>query len=393
VRERTAELTEVNEALAVAKRKADEANLDKTRFLAAASHDVLQPLNAARLYATSLVEREMASPEAKLVRNIDASLEAVEEILNVLIEISRLDAGRLEPDITVFPLSDVFERLDVEFSPLAREKGLALRILPTRLWVSSDRRLLRRVLQNLVSNAIKYTATGKVLVGVRRHGNKLTIEVCDTGPGIPTGKRSLIFKEFERLEETAHSVRGLGLGLAIVERIGKVLGHAIDMQSVPGRGSTFTVELSQAEARPAADTTAIATPTAGRIAGLKVLCIDNEPDVLNGMQALLEGWGCIAMTAQNAAEAIEQLRRTGDVPEIILADFHLDSGTGLEAVATLQAATKVRAPVIVISADHSAELQREVRTRGFTLLRKPLKAAALRALMYQLTLQRAVAAE
>ena len=393
VRERTAELTEVNEALAVAKRKADEANLDKTRFLAAASHDVLQPLNAARLYATSLVERQMAPPEAKLVRNIDASLEAVEEILNVLIEISRLDAGRLEPDITVFALSDVFERLEVEFSPLAREKGLALHILPTRLWVSSDRRLLRRVLQNLVSNAIKYTTKGKVLVGVRRHGNRLTVEVRDTGPGIPKGKRSLIFKEFERLEETAHSVRGLGLGLAIVERIGKVLGHAIDMQSVPGRGSMFSVELPQADARPAADAVTISTPTAGRIAGLRVLCIDNEPDVLNGMQALLEGWGCIAMVAQNAAEAVEQLRRSGEVPEIILADFHLDSGTGLEAVAALHAATKIQAPVIIITADHSAELQREVRTRGYTLLRKPLKAAALRAVMYQLTLQRAVAAE
>jgi len=393
VRERTAELTEVNEALAVAKRKADEANLDKTRFLAAASHDVLQPLNAARLYATSLVERQMAPPEAKLVRNIDASLEAVEEILNVLIEISRLDAGRLEPDITVFALSDVFERLEVEFSPLAREKGLALHILPTRLWVSSDRRLLRRVLQNLVSNAIKYTTKGKVLVGVRRHGNRLTVEVRDTGPGIPKGKRSLIFKEFERLEETAHSVRGLGLGLAIVERIGKVLGHAIDMQSVPGRGSMFSVELPQADARPAADAVTISTPTAGRIAGLRVLCVDNEPDVLNGMQALLEGWGCIAMVAQNAAEAVEQLRRSGEVPEIILADFHLDSGTGLEAVAALHAATKIQAPVIIITADHSAELQREVRTRGYTLLRKPLKAAALRAVMYQLTLQRAVAAE
>ena len=176
----------------------------------------------------------MPGPEAKLVRNIDASLEAVEEILNVLIEISRLDAGRLEPDITVFALSDVFERLEVEFSPLAREKGLELRIVPTRLWVSSDRRLLRRVLQNLVSNAIKYTAKGKVLVGVRRHGNKLSVQVGDTGPGIPKGKRSLIFKEFERLEETAHSVRGLGLGLAIVERIGKVLDHAIDMRSVLG---------------------------------------------------------------------------------------------------------------------------------------------------------------
>jgi Na+/proline symporter/signal transduction histidine kinase/ActR/RegA family two-component response regulator len=393
VRERTAELTEVNQALAVAKGKADEANLDKTRFLAAASHDVLQPLNAARLYATSLVERSMPSPEAKLVRNIDASLEAVEEILNVLIEISRLDAGRLEPDITVFALSDVFERLEVEFSPLAREKGLELLIVPTRLWVSSDRRLLRRVLQNLVSNAIKYTAKGKVLVGVRRHGEKLSVQVGDTGPGIPKGKRSLIFKEFERLEETAHSVRGLGLGLAIVERIGKVLDHAIDMRSVLGRGSLFSVELPQAAPRAATDQAMIAAPTAGRIAGLKVLCIDNEPDVLNGMQALLEGWGCVTQTAQNAVEAIDQLRRTGDMPDIVLADFHLDGGTGLEAVAAVHSAVQSQIPVIVITADHSAEVQREIRKLGYALLRKPLKAAALRALMYQLTLQRAVAAE
>ena len=394
VRERTAELTEVNEALAVAKGKADEANLDKTRFLAAASHDVLQPLNAARLYATSLVERQMPSPEAKLVRNIDASLDAVEEILNVLIEISRLDAGGLEPDITVFALNDVFERLEVEFSPLAREKGLDLRIVPTRVWVSSDRRLLRRVLQNLVSNAIKYTPKGKVLVGVRRRGKKLTVEVRDTGPGIPKTKRVIIFKEFERLQETAHSVRGLGLGLAIVERIGKVLDHAIDLQSVPGRGSMFSIELPRAEAQPAADVGVVTVPTAGRIAGLKVLCIDNEPDVLNGMRALLEGWGCIALTADNATDAIKRFALTdGDVPDIILVDFHLDSGTGLEAVTALHGAIKTRPPVIVITADHSAEVQREIRKLGHALLRKPLKAAALRALMYQLTLQRAVAAE
>src|SRR5262245_496876 len=194
VRERTAELTDVNQALAVAKRKADEANLDKTRFLAAASHDVLQPLNAARLYVTSLVERSQSGQEATLAGNIDASLEAVEEILGVLIEISRLDAGRLEPDITVFPLNEVFERLKVEFAPLAREKALDLRILATQSWVRSDRRLLRRLLQNLVSNAIKYTATGKVLLGVPRRGDQLAILVSDTGPGIPRSKRTIIFK-------------------------------------------------------------------------------------------------------------------------------------------------------------------------------------------------------
>ena len=393
VRERTAELTEVNQALAVAKRKADEANLDKTRFLAAASHDVLQPLNAARLYVTSLVERSLGGQEATLAHNIDASLEAVEEILGVLIEISRLDTGRLEPDITVFPLNEVFERLKVEFAPLAREKALDLRILPTRAWVRSDRRLLRRVLQNLVSNAIKYTAMGRVLVGVKRRGDRLQVLVSDTGPGIPKSKRKLIFKEFQRLEETASTVRGLGLGLSIVERIGKVLGHATDLQSVPGRGSTFSVELPQAEPSVAKEPGLVVAPSVGRLGGLAVLCIDNEPAVLRGMQTLLEGWGCAVTTAQSTAEAVRKLREAERMPDIILADYHLDEGTGLHAVAVVRAEARVQAPVIVITADHSAEVQREVRVHGFALLRKPLKAAALRALMYQLTWQRAVAAE
>jgi CheY-like chemotaxis protein len=393
VQERTAELTEVNKALAVAKRKADEANLDKTRFLAAASHDVLQPLNAARLYATSLVERRIDAPDAKLVRNIDASLEAVEEILNVLIEISRLDAGGFEPDITLFPLSDVLERLEVEFQPLAREKRLDLRIVPTSLWVASDRRLLRRLLQNLVSNAIKYTASGRVLLGVRRKGGKLSVEVHDTGPGIPVSKRALIFKEFQRLEGTAQSVRGLGLGLAIVERVGKVLDHPITLESTLGQGSMFAVELPRAAPRPTAEPSVAVAPVGGRMAGLRVLCIDNEPDVLNALCVLLEGWGCTVVAAINGTEAAAQLSGMGFEPDVILADYHLDATTGLEAVRALRSVLKTKPPVVIITADHSAEVQRAVRAQGYALLRKPLKAAALRALMHQLTRQRAVAAE
>lgn len=249
------------------------------------------------------------------------------------------------------------------------------------------------MLQNLVSNAIKYTASGRVLLGVRRQGANLSVRVHDTGPGIPTSKRSLIFKEFQRLEETAHSVRGLGLGLAIVERIGRVLGHHIELQSVPGRGSLFAVELPRAEARSGPETSAAALATVGRMPGLSVLCIDNEPDVLNALRVLLEGWGCTVLAAQNGADALSRLRETGGEPDIILADYHLDGGTGLEGVAALRVAGKALAPVIVITADHSAEVQRAVRARGYVLLRKPLKAAALRALMYQLTRQRAVAAE
>jgi len=217
--------------------------------------------------------------------------------------------------------------------------------------------------------------------------------VCDTGPGIPKSKRALIFKEFQRLEETASTVRGLGLGLSIVERIGKVLDHAIGLQSVPGRGSAFSVELPTAEPRESAAAGLAPTPSVGRLTGLGVLCIDNEPAVLHGMQALLEGWGCAVTTAQGATEAIEKLRAGAHYPDIILADYHLDDGTGLEAVAALRASARSQIPVIVITADHSAEVQRQVRLRGFALLRKPLKAAALRALMYQLTWQRAVAAE
>jgi len=393
VRERTAELLEVNKALAVAKRKADEANLDKTRFLAAASHDVLQPLNAARLYVTSMVERPLGGQEATLARNIDASLEAVEEILNVLIDIARLDTGRMEPDLTVFPLNEVLQRLAVEFEPMARSKGLDLRVVPTSVWVRSDRRLLRRVLQNLLANGIKYTPAGKVVLGVRRRGGSVSVQVGDTGPGIPKGKRSIIFKEFQRLEETASSVRGLGLGLSIVERIGKVLNHPVALESVPGRGSVFSVDMPRAA--PSAATLSPEPPAQpiGRLSGLRVVCIDNEPTVLQGMQALLSGWGCSVITAHGSDDALEQLRKAIQPPDIILADYHLDDGTGTGAIAALRAASRVQIPAIIITADHSAEVLREVRLKGHALLRKPLKAAALRALMHQLTWRRAVAAE
>ncbi len=393
VRERTAELLEVNRALAVAKRKADDANLDKTRFLAAASHDVLQPLNAARLYVTSLVERQLGEPEATLARNIDASMEAVEEILNVLIEISRLDTGGLEPDLTAFPLQEVLERLAVEFAPLAREKGLELRIVPTGVAVRSDRRLLRRVLQNLLSNAIKYSAAGKVLLGVRRRGDTMMVQVCDSGPGIPGAKRALIFKEFERLQETASTVRGLGLGLSIVERIGKVLGHRIGVHSVVGRGSIFSIDLPRAETEAVAQSSLQTASPVTRLAGLTVMCVENEPSVLLSMQALLGGWGCKIIAAGGTDEALSFLRERGGVPDIILADYHLNSGTGVEAVVAVRTATHAEIPAVIVTADHSSAVQRDVRARGCALLRKPVKAAALRALMHQLTWQRAVAAE
>ena len=230
VRERTEELTRLNSELARAKGEADEANLSKTRFLAAAGHDLLQPLNAARLYVTSLVERQIGGEDARLVGNIDGSLDQIEQLLGALLDISRLDAGALKPSLTSFRVSDVLRTLRVEFAPIARAKGLELTFVLSSQPIHSDKTMLLRLLQNLVSNAIKYTPQGKVLIGCRRRGKSLQIDVYDTGIGIPVCKRKEIFKEFHRLDQGARIARGLGLGL--VDRA----AHGARAQSRAGAG-------------------------------------------------------------------------------------------------------------------------------------------------------------
>lgn len=386
VKERTAELTRVNEALR-------EANVAKTRFLAAASHDLLQPLNAARLYASSLIERKLPADTKRLAHNVDSSLEAVEEILSALLDISRLDAGKLEPEKRPVLLGDLMSQLELAFEPMARAKGLELCVVPTRALVHSDPRLLRRVLQNLLSNAIKYTARGKVLFGVRRRGNRIEIQVWDTGPGIEPDQQMLVFKEFHRLAETAASERGLGLGLSIVERIGRVLEAPIVLRSTPGRGSLFSVSLPRAPGVSGRGRAAVNKSTAGEIRGLKVLCIDNERGVLDGMQSLLDSWGCQSVMATSAIEAVQALEALGGPPSVILADYHLDRGTGAEAVKAVVATIGRDIPAVIITADHSLEVQREVREMGLVLLRKPLKVAQLRAILSRISLQTRIAAE
>lgn len=391
--ERTAELTEVNKALGVAKAKADDANVDKTRFLAAASHDLLQPLNAARLYAASLAERELPASEAEMARNIDVALSSVEEILSALIDLSRMDAGRLEPEVNDVALDEMFRRLRVEFEPIARAKGLDLKVVPTSLCVRTDRRLLRRALQNLISNAVKYTRSGKVLVGARRQGGHVVMQIIDTGAGIAASKHALIFKEFQRLDEQARYEPGLGLGLSIVERIGRVLGAEIGLRSAPGRGSTFSLRLPRT-APPAMPSTEPTTVIPlGPIAGCIALCIDNEPAVLTGMRLLLQGWGCVVLTAESSKAAIDAVSASTLRPDIILADYQLDAETGLEAVALVRSHLASSIPAIIITANHSPEVQRDVRQLGHSLMRKPVKAAALRALLTQQHLKRQSAAE
>jgi len=384
VKERTTALEKLNTQLAQAKSEADEANISKTRFLAAASHDILQPLNAARLYATSLVERAEIGEEERLARNVDASLEAVEEILSALLDISRLDAGAMKPDIGAFRLDDIFRQLELEFAPLAKEKGLALTFVASSAAVRSDRRLLRRLLQNLVSNAIKYTPRGRVLIGVRHRRGKLRIQVLDTGLGIPQAKQRLIFKEFQRLDQGAKAARGLGLGLSIVERISRVLDHPISLASTSGRGSMFSVEVPPAPPIPAELPRAVpAAPPAATLNDLVVLCIDNDPAILDGMETLLTGWGCRVIKAPDVARAIVLMREARMTPDVLLIDYHLDDGEGIEAAKQLRWKLGQSLPAVLITADRSRRVRDAARATEMEVLNKPVRPAALRALLAQ----------
>jgi Na+/proline symporter/signal transduction histidine kinase len=394
VRDRTAELTRLNGELVRAKADAEEANVSKTRFLAAASHDILQPLNAARLYVTSLIERQGSGEDARLIGNVDASLEAVEEIFGALLEISRLDAGAMRPEPVSFRMDEMMRQLEVEFAPLAREKGLELGFVPCSLSVRSDRRLLRRVLQNLVSNAVKYTPKGRVLVGCRRSRGKLRIDVFDTGLGIPPSKKRIIFREFHRLDEGAKVARGLGLGLSIVERIARVLGHKLDLRSVAGRGSRFSVEVPLSNAAPVRQPQQNATVVdRSQLAGMVVLCIDNEPKILDGMDTLLGGWGCRVIKAPDLGIAVAAVSEAKTSLNGLLVDYHLDRGNGIDAIAELRRRFGADLPAILITADRSPVVRDDARERDIQVLNKPLKPAALRALMAQWRMSRVAAAE
>ncbi len=381
VEERTAELLSLNTALAIAKSRADEASQDKTRFIAAASHDILQPLNAARLYATSMVERDLPGDVARIADNLDSSLKAVEEIFGAIIEISRIDAGRADPQLGPIAVNDLLENLKVEFAPSATECGLELRFVGTSLWVNSDRRMLRRLLQNLLSNAIKYTDRGRVVVGVRRSGRSVVIVVADSGPGIPQDQQQLIFREFQRLHADRSGPRGLGLGLSIVDRLSGVLGARVAVRSQVGRGSMFMVSLPMAD--PAATPLRQSEPkrALGRLEGALVLCIDNEPAVLEGMETLLRNWGCDVIAAHDQESAVNGFKSADRVPDVVFADYHLDETTGLNVIAELRAMSAQDLPAAIITADHTELTEGEVRQAGVTLLRKPIKAGAVRAMV------------
>ncbi|MGF7152184.1 signal transduction histidine kinase [Sphingomonas zeicaulis] len=372
VAERTAQMEE-------AKIAAEHANLSKTRFLAAASHDLLQPLNAARLFIAALADRKLALPTRALVNQTSTALDSVEDLLEALLEISRLDAGAIQPEFADFCLAGLLDTLRIEFAPLASAAGLDLRIEASGQWVRSDVRLVRRILQNFLSNAIRYTPRGEVRVRCTSGADGVRVSIDDTGPGIPLEKQSEIFEEFRRLDSSRRTP-GKGLGLAIVRRASDMLRHPIALRSAPGEGSSFSILLPAGEALSDA---AVAISPAMRtrsMRDLRVLVVDNEEQIQRGMQVLLGDWGCAVGVAKTVAEAVQSAAAV--TPDIIIADFHLDDGeTGDDAVQRVRQTVGRDIPAIIISADRSSELKARLDGQNMPLLGKPVKPAQLRALL------------
>ena len=392
VRDRTEELTRLNSELALAKSAAEDASISKTRFLAAASHDILQPLNAARLYVTSLVERQNGGEDSRLVENIDDSLEAIEEILGALLDISRLDAGAMKPSITSFRIGDLMRSLEIEFAPVARAKGLRLTFVPSSLPVESDRLMLRRLLQNLISNAIKYTPQGRVLIGCRRRGTALQICVYDTGVGVPLLKRGEIFKEFHRLEQGARIARGLGLGLSIVERLARVLNHGIALDANVSGGSFFSVTVPVAKTITFTAAVTSATPLSkAPMSGTLIVCIENDPAILDGMKTLLTAWDAKVIAVSDPEAAIAAIEAAGERVTGLLVDYHLDRGNGVAAIRDIRHRFGESIPAILITADRSPNVRLAARQEKIAVLNKPVKPASLRALLGQWRAQQQVA--
>ncbi|MNQ26801.1 Na+/proline symporter [Pseudomonas linyingensis] len=383
VEERTRELSALNEQLSEAKARAELANQSKTRFLAAVSHDLMQPLNAARLFSAALAHQEALPGEVQeLVRHLDSSLRSAEDLIADLLDISRLEGGRFTPERSAFALDTLYDALGVEFRALAQEQGIDLHIRASRQRIDSDPKLLRRVLQNFLTNAFRY-AKGKVLLGVRREGRYLRLEVWDRGPGIPADKLKVIFEEFKRLDShQTRAEKGLGLGLAIADGLCQVLKHRIDVRSWPGKGSVFSVRVPLARGLAVPLASPQTQSTAGQtMNGARVWCIDNEDSILTGMRSLLSRWGCQVQTARSRAECA-QLLASDSPPELVLVDYHLDDGeTGQALMGWLRARLGQPVPGVVISADGRAELIAEVHAAGLDYLSKPVKPAALRALL------------
>ncbi|CCD97234.1 Two-component hybrid sensor and regulator [Bradyrhizobium sp. ORS 375] len=394
VRERTRQLRDAlhsietaNKDLYRAKQQAEAASSLKSSVLISVTHDLLQPLNAARLTLSTLADEVQSDRGTSMLGQVDRSLAMLEDLLRSLLDIAKLDAGALRPDVRPILLSTLFEPLEREFAPIAAKRGLSLRICPTSLAVVSDAMMLRRILQNLLANALRYTRRGGVVMGCRRGPGRgrVRIEVYDTGPGIPKPQQEAIFLEFQRGQPSAEDQAGFGLGLSIVRRFANALDHQVRLASRIDHGSTFTLELDRAD--PAAvpseplPVDQIYDDYSG-FEGAKILLIENDPAGAEAMVSLLEKWGCDVVATVSLKDALQRLSALGAVPETIIADLHLDADeSGIAAIRGIRQFIGSDVPAMIVTADYSEAAAKEASVYGLEILTKPVRPAELRALL------------
>jgi len=377
------DLTEAKAAQAelnCAKERAEQASSAKSRFLAAASHDLRQPLQAARMFADVAARRTDDPQMAEVVARLQAALDALSDLLNGLLDISRLEAGAIAINRGPMAATDVLDPLVEEFAPLAEEAGLRLRYVPSRAAIDSDPALLQRMLRNLLSNAVRYTRHGDILIGCRRRGSRLGLQVWDTGIGIPPGALETIFEEFYQVGNIARDRRqGLGLGLAIVDRLGRLLDHPVAVSSSPDRGSVFEVRVPLAEAEPpAAPRDPAGTGLQGRDRRAVVVLIEDDEDVREALRMWLEGWGHRVAAGAGAEEALAALHALAARPDMILADYRLPGGrTGRDAIQWLREQVGATVPAVILTGDTSPQVLSAMRDRSVPLLHKPVTAEIL----------------
>jgi signal transduction histidine kinase/CheY-like chemotaxis protein len=363
------------------------ANAAKSRFLAMASHDLRQPLHALGLFVAQLRTPLKSAERTKTIERVDATRKEMNEMFNSLLDMSRLDAGILTPKITEFPIARLLQKIETAFDQAAREKGLRLRVRRSDAWVRSDAMLLERILLNLVSNAVRYTLRGGIIVGCRRRGEMLRIEVWDSGPGIPEDQKQNIFGEFFQLAAPErYRYGGLGLGLAIVDGLCLLLNHQIDLASTVGRGSRFAILVPMAdECVTSTEPVDSPHPAAFAVEGKVILVIADAPIVQEVTGGLLGKWGYSVLTAGSDEAALIRLAERQQRPDLIISDYHLASGkTGIRAIEQINAAFGSSIPAILISGDTAPEPLRDANDRGYILLHKPVDPMRLRAVMHEL---------
>lgn len=394
VQERTQELQQTNRALkaenqlrAKAEQQIRLVHASKTRFMQATSHDLLQPISAAKLFVSSLKSSQqlLADPElvSQQLGHVEKSLLMAEHLISSLREIARLESGKMVPKVGSFPIAPLLEELATEFSLLAKEKNLLFKMVNSSAVVSSDRFMLRRILQNFLSNALYYTRRGKVLLGCRRTEKELRIEIWDTGPGLTAQALEKIFEEFERLNPAAtSSEKGMGLGLTIAQGMASLLGHTIEVHSAPGEGSVFSVTLPRLGSAAMMDYPEVKESIAApQFNGVRVLCVDNEPEILQGLQSLLQSWGCEVLTASTQTELQPLLEQKPT--DLLIFDYHLEEKLdGIELKRGLPEKWH-QVPLLLISADNSDQIAGKAKTAGARFLAKPLNLAELASIMRQ----------